>query len=53
MSREQSKEYAECLKQSAKELLDCIGTNTEREQKIIELIYGFIRSGFMESRQGK
>ena len=53
MSREQSKEYAERLKQSAKELLDGIGTDTEEEQRIVTLIYGLVRSGFMESRTGK
>lgn len=53
MSREQSKEYAEHLKQSAKKLIDGIGTDTEKEQKIVTLIYSFIRSGFLESRAGK
>ena len=48
-----SKEYAEQLKKSAKELIDSIGTDTEEEQRIVTLIYGFIRSGFMESRAGK
>lgn len=48
-----SKEYAEQLKKSAKELIDSIGTDTEEEQRIVTLIYGFIRSGFMESRVGK
>lgn len=41
-----SKEYAEQLKESTKELLDGIGTDTEEEQHIIKLIYGFVRSGF-------
>lgn len=53
MSREQSKEYAEQLKQSTKELIDGIGTDTETEQRIVSLIYGFVRSGFMESRAEK
>lgn len=53
MSREHSKEHAERLKQSAKELIDSIGTDTEEEQRIVTLIYGFIRSGFLESRAGK
>lgn len=53
MSREQSKEYAERLKQSAKELLDGIGTDTEEEQRIVTLIYGLVYSGFMESKAGK
>ena len=48
-----SKEYAEQLKKSAKELIDSIGTDTEEEQRIVTLMYGFIRSGFMESRAGK
>ena len=47
-----SKEYAEQLKKSTKELLDGIGTDTEEEQHIIKLIYGFVRSGFLESRAG-
>lgn len=53
MSKEQSKEYAERLKQSTKELIDGIGTDTEDEQRIINLIYGFTRSGFLESRARK
>ena len=53
MSKEQSAEYAEQLKRSAKELIDCIGTETEEEQGIVTLIYDFIRSGFLESRSGK
>lgn len=53
MSKEQSKEYADRLKQSAKELIDGIGTDTEEGQRIVTLIYGFIHSGFMESRAGK
>ena len=53
MSKEQSKEYAEQLKRSAKELIDGIGTETEEEQRIVTLIYGFIRSGFLKSRSGK
>lgn len=53
MSKEQSKEYAERLKQSAKELIDGIGTDTEEERRIITLIYGFARSGFRECRAGK
>lgn len=48
-----SKEYAEQLKESTKELLDGIGTDTEEEQHIIRLIYGFVRSGFFESRARK
>lgn len=53
MRKEQSKEHAEQLKQSAKELIDSIGTDTETEQRIVTLIYGLIRSGFRESRAGK
>lgn len=49
-----SKEYAEQLKESTKELLDGIGTDTEEEQHIIKLIYGFVRSGFfLKVGQGK
>lgn len=47
------KEYTEYLKQYAKELLDSIGTETEIEQRVIKLLYGFIRSGFLECRAGK
>lgn len=53
MNGEQSKEYAEQLKQSAKELIDSIGTDTETEQKVISLIYGFVRSGFMEESRAE
>lgn len=48
-----SKEYAEQLKKSAKELIDSIGTDTEIEQRIVTLIYSCVRAGFMESRAGK
>ena len=50
MDKEQRKEYAEKLKTAAKELIDGIGTESKREQEIIKLIYGFVRSGFLESR---
>ena len=53
MNEEQRKEYAEQLKLSAKELIDSIGTDSERNLKIIELIYGFVRSGFLKSRAEK
>lgn len=51
--RNQEKERAERLKQSAKELLDGIGTDTEEEQRIVALIYGCVRSGFRECHAGK
>jgi hypothetical protein len=38
------------LKSSAKELIDGIGTESERDLRIIKLIYGFVRTGFLESR---
>ena len=50
MNKEQNKEYAKQLKQSAKELIDGIGVDTEEDQRIIKLIYGFARAGFFESR---
>lgn len=50
MNKEQNKEYAEQLKLSAKEFIDGIGTESERDQRIIKLIYGFVRCGFLESR---
>lgn len=53
MKKSQGKEYAEQLKKSAKELIDGIGTDTEIDQKIMEIVYGFVRSGFLESRAGK
>ena len=53
MSEKQNKEYAEQLKVSAKELIDDIGTDSEFEQKVIKMIYGFVRRGFLESRAGK
>lgn len=51
--KEQDKEYTEYLKQSAKELIDGIGTDTEEEQRLVKFIYGFIRSSFLKSRAGK
>lgn len=53
MSNEQRKEYFERLKSEARELIDCIGTESELDQRIIKLIYGFVRSGFLESRAEK
>ncbi len=53
MSKEQSKEYVEWLKSEAKEFIDGIGTESERDQQIIKLIYGFARTGFLESRAEK
>lgn len=53
MSKAQDKEYAERLKSEAKEFIDGIGTESERDQRIIKLIYGFARSGFRESRAEK
>lgn len=50
--KEHDKEYAEQLKQSAKELIDGIGTDTEEEQRLVKFIYGFIRSSFLKSRAG-
>ena len=50
MNEEQRKEYAEQLKSAAKEFIDGIGTESERDQRIIKLIYGFVRRGFLESR---
>lgn len=53
MNGEQEKEYAEQLKLSAKELIDGISTDSKRDQKIIKLIYGFVRAGFLECRAAK
>lgn len=49
----QGKEYAERLKSEAKEFIDGIGTESELDQRIIKLIYGFAQSGFQESMAGK
>lgn len=53
MSEEQEREYFEHLKSSAREFIDGIGTESERDRRIIKLIYGFTRTGFLESRAGK
>lgn len=53
MNKEQNKDYVEQIKVSAKELIDGIGTDSEFEQKVIKMIYGFIRRGFLESRPKK
>lgn len=50
MNVEQRKEYAECLKSAAKEFIDDIGIESERDQQIIKLIYGFTRRCFLESK---
>lgn len=53
MSKDQEIEYFEHLKSSAKEFIDGVGTESERDQRIIKLLYGFARSGFLESRAQK
>lgn len=53
MSEKQGKEYAERLKSEAKEFIDGIGTESEYDQRIIKLIYGFARRGFRESRASR
>lgn len=53
MSNKQDKEYFEQLKSEAKEFIDGIGTDGERDQKIIKLIYGFTEAGFRESMAEK
>lgn len=53
MNVEQREEYAESLKSAAKEFIDGIGIESERDQQIIKLIYGFTRTGFLESRADK
>ncbi|MBD5489286.1 MAG: hypothetical protein HDR13_10940 [Lachnospiraceae bacterium] len=53
MNEEQRKEYAEQLKAAAKEFIDGIGTDSESEQKVIKMIYGFVRKGFLETRAEK
>lgn len=53
MTEKQKKEYADTLKDGIKELLDCIGTDNELGQRIINLIYCFTRSGFKEYRDGR
>lgn len=46
-------EYAEKLKDGAKELLDGIDIDTEIGQRVIRMIYGFVRRGFLESQSGR
>lgn len=53
MNKDQEKEYTEQLKVSAKELIDGISGDTRLERKVLELIYGFIRSGFLECKAQK
>ncbi len=53
MSVSQEKEYIEQLKLSAKELIGGIGTDNKYGRKIIKLIYGFFRSGFLEYKASK
>ena len=53
MSETQGKEYFERLKSEAKEFIDGIGTESERDQRIIKPIYGFVQTGFRESRAEK
>ena len=53
MNENQGKECVERLKSGAKELIDGIGTESEFEQEIIKMLYGFVRTGFLESRSKK
>lgn len=53
MTEKQKKEYADALKDGTKELLDCIGTDDELGQRIVNLIYCFTRSGFKEYGAGR
>lgn len=53
MTEKQKKEYADALKDGTKELLDCIGTDDELGQRIVNLIYLFTRSGFKEYGAGR
>lgn len=48
MSKELNAQEINRMKQSTKEMLDSIGTDTEMGRKVIELIYGFARRGFLE-----
>lgn len=36
------------MKEDTKKYIDCIGTETEEEQKVIKLIYGFTYTGYRE-----
>lgn len=48
-----SKEYADNLKNDIKEYVDKIDTSSSLGQKVIKLIYGFVKSGFKECVAGK
>lgn len=53
MSEKEKKEHADRLKDGIKEFLDCIDTDNDFGQHIIKLLYGVVRSGFMEYGVGK
>lgn len=53
MSKEQKMEYTEGLKEAIKGFLDNIDASDDFGQRIIELIYGFSRSGYKEYSAGK
>lgn len=53
MSKEQKTKYTEELKDAIKGFLDNIDTSDDFGQRIIELIYGFSRSGYREYSAGK
>lgn len=53
MSKKEKKDQADRLKDGIKELLDGIDTDNDFGQRIINLIYGFTRSGFREYNAGK
>lgn len=50
---DEGKECTEFLKSETKKLIDSIGTESELDQRIIKLIHGFARAGFLESRAYK
>lgn len=53
MSKEQESEYVKHLKAEAKYYIDKIKTGTEDEMKIFDMVYGFVRAGFLQSRTQK
>lgn len=53
MGRKHDIQEIDRMRQSTKEMLDGVGTDTEMERRFIQLIYGFTRSGFLECQAEK
>lgn len=50
---ENTKEYADWLRKSIRDFVDGIDESTEKGTRILYLVYGFARAGFLENKAEK